>query len=348
MKFDIRKFILLLTLVIGVYFLAFYGSGQQKEFKTETGRIHGTFYKIKYEYSPEDSLTNEFAEAFRAVEQSLSPYRNESVISHINRNDSTVVPDSLFMVVFNRGKEISYLTNGAFDMTVAPLVNAWGFGFKEKENMSSGLIDSLLAVTGFNKIYMEGDRIIKEDPRIMLDASGIAKGYSCDVIASLLDSKGVMNYLVDIGGELVAKGHNENGNKWAIGIMKPFTDSIPFSEKQEINMELQRAVYLDNQAMATSGDYLQFYVENGRKYSHIIDPRTGYPVNHSLLSVTIIASDCMTADAYATACMVLGMEESLVLINRQRDLHAYFIYTDSVGNMAEKYTDGFEKYFNRE
>jgi thiamine biosynthesis lipoprotein len=346
MNFNRHRFILLLTLAVGVYFLVFYNS-DKKEFQTETGRIHGTFYKIEYEYSGKDSLADEFSEIFRSIESSLSPYVDESIISRINRNDSTVYPDSFFIAVFEKAKEISYQTGGAFDITVAPLVNAWGFGFREKENISPELIDSLLELTGYNKVYMEGGRVIKEDPRIMLDASGIAKGYSCDVIALLLDSKGVDNYLVDIGGEIVAKGHNKNGKKWAIGILKPFTDSIPFSEKQEVNMEVQRTVYLDDQAMATSGNYFQFYVKDGKKYSHTINPKTGYPVDNNLLSVTVIAPDCMVADAYATAFMVVGMENAMQIADRNEDIEVYFIYMDQTGGLAEKFTPGFEKYMSQ-
>ncbi len=258
--------------------------------------------------------------------RSLSTYDNESIISRFNQNDPEVLADQYFSICFERAYEISQLTQGAFDMTVAPLVNVWGFGFTQKDSVYPELIDSLLQFTGYEKVSLSEGKLIKDDPRIMLDASAIAKGLGVDVVSDFLESKGVVNYLVEIGGELRCKGVNKKGVDWTVGIDKPIENLM--------ERELQVVLNLTNSAMATSGNYRQFYVEDGVKYSHTIDPRSGYPVRHSLLSATVIASDCMTADAYATAFMVLGLEKTKQLVEEDPNLEAYLIYSDENDEIA--------------
>ncbi|MBO4806688.1 MAG: FAD:protein FMN transferase [Paludibacteraceae bacterium] len=309
-------------------------------YMVETGRVHGTMYKLSYESPIGTSVTSSLDSLFHAFDLSLSTFNDSSIISRINRNDTTVVVDDFFSSVFSTAVEVSKNTGGAFDMTVAPLVNAWGFGFKKKENVTPQLVDSLLHHVGYEKVKLENGRLIKSDPGIMLDASAIAKGYSCDVVARFLESKGVKNYMVDIGGEVVVKGQNPRGQKWSIGIEKPIDDSTM------IHQELKCTIYMNGWAVATSGNYRQFYHQGGKKYSHTINPHTGYPVSHNLLSATVIAPDCKTADAYATAFMVLGLEESLILVNCLPNLEAYFIYENEMGEMSVQYTEGFEKYFH--
>lgn len=177
---------------------------------------------------------------------------------------------------------------------------------------------------------------MKDDPEVMLDASAIAKGYSSDVVAALLEKNGVENYMVEIGGECVVKGHNDKGQKWTMGITKPVDDST------QSQNELQTIIKIDKGGLATSGNYRRFYYKDGKKYAHTIDPKTGYPVQHSLLSATIYAPNCMEADAYATACMVLGVEKALELIESTPGLEGYFIYTDKDGKYATAETKGFE------
>lgn len=341
MKLDKRKGILLLTLAVGVFFLFFYNTEKrEKTYLTETGRTFGTFYKIIYESPDGKPIGEDFTRIFHSFDVSLSIFNDSSVISKINKNDTTVVLDEYFREVFEAGQQVSQITAGAFDMTVAPLVNAWGFGSQPTNIQTLLPVDSLLLIVGYEKIRIENDRIVKENQSVTLDASGIAKGYACDVIASFLDSMQVDNYMVEIGGEVVVKGRNAKGDRWAIGITRPIDDTTM------MKTELQNIVYLERGGMATSGNYRQFYYKDGKKYAHTIDPRTGYPVDHNLLSATVIAPNCMLADAYATAFMVMGLEESLLLANYMPGIEAYFVYADSVDNLSEKYTAGFDSYLN--
>ena len=271
---------------------------QKAEFNTASGFVFGTVYKIAYQHDAD--LKPEIEAELKRFDQSLSPFNDSSVISRINRNEE-LVTDSFFQTCFNRSMEISRETKGAFDITIAPLANAWGFGFKKGAFPDSLMIDSLLQITGYEKVKLENGKVVKQDPHIMLSCSAVAKGYSVDVIARLLDRKGIKNYMVDIGGEVVVKGKNATGDLWRIGINKPYDDSL--AVKQDIQVVLN----LTDLGMATSGNYRNYYYKDGKKYAHTIDPRTGYPVQHSILSSTVIAEDCMTADALATSFMVMGL-----------------------------------------
>jgi thiamine biosynthesis lipoprotein len=208
---------------------------------------------------------------------------------------------------------------------VAPLVNAWGFGFKNGVNPDAKAIDSLRQVVGFQKVRLENNKVVKADPRVMLDCSAIAKGYGVDVVANLLRGLGIKNFMVEIGGEVVTSGINPENTPWRIGVTKPTDDSL------SVNNELQTVINVTDKAMATSGNYRNFYYKGGRKYAHTIDPKTGYPVQHSILSATVITDDCATADAYATSFMVLGMEKAKKVLERHPEMMAYFIYSDEKG-----------------
>ncbi|WP_372641702.1 FAD:protein FMN transferase [Ancylomarina sp.] len=297
----------------------------KNDYQFNEGYIWGTIYHIIYDNSKGGDLHDEIKAKMNEFDLSLSTYKPNSTISRVNNNDSTVVLDPYFKTVFNRSIEISKATNGAFDMTIAPLVNAWGFGFKNKLDPEDIPVDSLLQIIGFNKVRMINDKIIKNDPRIMFDASAIAKGYGVDVIANFLENKGISNYMVEIGGEIRVKGVSNKNRSWRVGIDKPIDDAT--LQKREI----QDVLSLVDGAMATSGNYRQFYIKNGKKYAHTIDPKLGYPIQHSLLSASVIAPDCMTADAYATAFMVLGLEKSVTIVENDPNLNAYFIYTDEEG-----------------
>ena len=283
------------------------------------GQIFGTYYNIRYE-ATEDCHDSVMA-ALKAVDQSLSMFNSNSVISKINRNDSVVL-DSLFITMFNEAQSISQLSNGAFDITVAPLVNAWGFGTKSQEPRTKNQdihLDSIKALVGYHKVHLDNHCLLKDDGRITLDASAIAKGYACDVVANSLRRQGCENLLVDIGGEVVLEGVNNKGQPWRVGISKPKIDATGMEK------ELQEVIASTNLCMATSGNYLQYYIVGDERRSHTIDPRTGYPVEHSLLSATVIASSCMRADALATACMVLGEKEALNMIECTPDAACYLI-----------------------
>lgn len=315
----------------------------EADYIRNSGRVYGTFYSVVYQHPEGKDLLAEIEARFAEFDNSLSTFNPQSVISRINRNDSEVRTDSYFDAMYNQAREVSELTAGAFDITVAPLVNAWGFGFGKQQRDSLPDIARLLNITGFKKIKLQGNKLIKENNAIMLDASAIAKGQASDVIAKLLEAHGCRNYMVEIGGEVACKGVNPNGAHWRIGIDKPVDD--PAND----NQELQTIVQISGEGLATSGNYRQFYYRDGKKYAHTIDPRTGYPVDHQLLSATVITTGgCMKADAFATAFMVLGKDSALTICNQFDDMDCYLIYTGDDGNTEVAYTDGFQKYIVQE
>src|SRR5690606_10116533 len=267
-----------------------------------SGEAQGTTYQITYLTESAENYQEQIDSIFNVIDLSLSTYVPSSIISLINK-DSMVVADHHFINVFNAAKEISGKTNGYFDVTVGPLINAWGFGNSKKENVDSSLVDSLLKNIGYELVQLEENRIVKINSGSMLDFNAIAQGYTVDVLANFLEEKNIQNYLIELGGEVKAKGRKKNEELWTVGIDQP-------NEEPTEGRPLQAIIQLENRALATSGNYRKYYVENGQKYSHIIDPHTGYPAKNNLLSATVIALDCMRADAYATAFMVMGLEKS--------------------------------------
>jgi thiamine biosynthesis lipoprotein len=235
--------------------------------------------------------------------------------------------------VLQKSKEIFDLTDGAFDPTVGPLVNAWGFGpGKENNYLDSATVDSLLQKVGFNKIVFDNKTAIKMVPDMYLDFSAIAKGYGVDVVGLFLESQDINNYMVEIGGEVRCRGVNENDKPWLIGIEDPTVTGG--------DQKLFTTVFLKDRSLATSGNYRNFYVVDGKKVSHTISPFTGYPVNHSMLSASVFASDCMTADALATGFMVLGVEKSIEITERTDGFDAILIYSDNEGKLQTYVSEG--------
>ena len=312
----------LALLIIGTVLIAM----QQRSmpYQHDEGMVFGTVYNITYQY--DSDLKQDIEAELQKVDNSLSPFNKGSIISKVNRNENPEVND-MFADVFTLAEEVSAQTGGAFDITVAPLVNMWGFGTKQFHRPDKESVDSLMKFVGFNKISLKNKHVVKQDPNIQLDCSGIAKGYGCDVVARFLRSKGIKNFMVEIGGEVVTSGNSEKRVPWKIGVTKPTDDSL-----QE-NQELQTVLNVTDKAMATSGNYRNFYVEGGKKFAHTIDPHTGYPVQHSLLSSTVLAHDCATADAYATSFMVLGIDKAKEVLKKHPELMAYFIYSDAKGNL---------------
>lgn len=297
------------------------------------GFVFGTSYHISYQC--DSDLHQYIKDELQKVDMSLSPFNEKSIITAINQNRD-VEPDAMFLDVFRKAMTISQDTEGAFDITVAPLVNAWGFGFKNGSQPDNSQVDSLLRLVGYQKVALKDGRIVKQHPDIMLDCSAIAKGYGSDVVARFLRRKGIKNFMVEIGGEIVTCGINSRRMPWKIGVTKPTDDSL------SVGGELQSILNVADMAMATSGNYRNFYYKGGKKYAHTIDPKTGYPVQHSLLSATVLAKDCATADAYATSFMVLGIEKSRKILERHPELMAYFIYADKDGKNAVWYTPSLE------
>ena len=308
---------------------------KQPPFRSNEGLVFGTVYKITYQHH--DDLHQGIKEVLMEVDNSLSPYNKNSIITRINHNEDTTL-NKHFTHVFELAQTVSSQTDGAFDISVAPLVNAWGFGFKHAIEIAPATIDSLRQFVGYQKIRIEDGKIVKDDSRLMLDCSSIAKGYGVDMVADYLKSKGVQNYMVDIGGEVVLKGKNPKMKNWRIGINKPVEDSL------SINQELQTILETTNIAMATSGNYRKFYYKDGKKYAHTIDPRLGHPVQHNILSATVLAKDCTTADAYATAFMVMGLEKAKAFCEEHPELNAYFICSGEGEKHHIYYTPGMEKY----
>ena len=280
----------------------------QKEYRQNTNFVFGTIYNITYQ--SDKDLQQEIESELMKVDGEFSMFNPQSTVARINSGDSTVERSEMFNEIYQLAQTVSKETDGAFDITVAPLVNAWGFGFKHEQLPTPEQVDSLLQL------------------RNQMDFSAIAKGYGCDVVARLLESHGIHNYMVEIGGEVVVSGKNAKGDDWHIGITKPTEDSL------NVEGEMQTVLSITDHAMATSGNYRNFYYQGGRKYAHTIDPRTGYPVQHSLLSATVLAENCATADAYATSFMVLGVEGAKAVLARHPELMAYLIYTDEKGQLT--------------
>lgn len=313
---------------------------QEIAYVKNSGKIQGTFYHATYQHPEGKDLQQVIEQKMKEFDQSLSTYNPNSVISRINRNDDSVRTDEYFESMYAEARKVSENSGGAFDITVAPLVNAWGFGFGDQNRKKSPDVKKILEYIGFEKIKLEDKKIIKSDKRIMLDASAIAQGQSSDIVGRLLESYGCKNFMIEIGGEVTCKGLNPSGKKWQIGIDKPIDSPI------NNDGDLQTIVAISGVGLSTSGNYRQFYYMNGKKYAHTINPKTGCPVEHNLLSATVIAPTCMQADAYATAFMVLGVDSSLALCNRIPDMECYLIYADEAGNNQVTYTDGFKKYFS--
>ena len=306
---------------------------QSTPYQKSQGFIFGTTYHITYQC--DSNLSKSIKAELMKVDCSLSPFNEKSVITAINENQP-VKPDDMFFDVYQLAMQVSKDTDGAFDITVAPLVNAWGFGFKNGIEPTRSLLDSLKQIVGYQKVSWENGRIHKQDPRIMLDCSAIAKGYGSDVVARFLRCRGVTNYMVEIGGEIVTKGVNERRVPWKIGVTKPSDD--PLAESQE----LQTLLNLTDKALATSGNYRNFYYKDGKKYAHTIDPKTGYPIQHNILSATVIGQQCAVADAYATAFMVMGLDGAKKVLERHPELMAYFIYSDNDGKNAVWFSPSLE------
>jgi len=305
------------------------------------GFAQGTTYSMVFRnngrLNPQD-LKSDVEKILHDFDMSLSLYADSSILSRVNRNEDVVV-DEYFSEAFRRSDEITGMTDGAFDITVGPLVRVWGFGPDDKRNFSESKRDSLLRLVGMDKVKIENDMVKKTNPGISLDFNAIAQGYSVDVVSDYFDSRGIKSYLVEIGGEVRVKG-DKQGVLWRIGIDRPEdNNNLPGNE-------LQAVISLKDRSLATSGNYRKFYVENGIKYSHTIDPRTGYPARNQLLSATIIAGDCATADGVATACMVIGKEKSIEFLGFHPEFDAFLVYSDESGNYQTWTTENLKRFIS--
>jgi thiamine biosynthesis lipoprotein len=283
-------------------------------------------------------LKSDVEKILHDFDMSLSLYVDSSVLSRVNRNEDIIL-DNFFIEAFKKSAEVTKLTDGAFDITVGPLVRAWGFGPDARKSFSESKRDSILKLVGMDKVKIENGKLVKNDPGINLDFNAIAQGYSVDIVSDYFTGRGIKNYLVEIGGEVRVKG-DKHGVLWRIGIDRPADDNnLPGND-------LQAVINLKDRSLATSGNYRKFYIENGIKYSHTIDPRTGYPAKNQLLSATIIADECATADGIATACMVIGKDKTIKFIGLHPEYDAFLVYSDESGNYQTWTSENLKRFIS--
>ena len=298
------------------------------------GLAQGSYYAITYYDEQGRNFQREVDSIFRAVDRSVNLWVDSSVICKVNRNEEVEL-DSIFVDNFRIAQEAARLSGGYFDPTISPIVAAWGFSAKTGDSITPQLIDSLKQLVDYRKVRIENGKVVKENPAMQLDFNAIAQGYTSDMIASFLESRGISNYLVDTGGEIMAKGNKPDGKPWIVGIEKP-------ADNWDSEQVVQTRIALRDKGLVTSGSTRKYVERNGKRYSHCIDPTTGYPVEHQLLSATVLAENSVWADALASICMVMGMERSLETIEAMDGVEAYYIFVNAEGELETFATAGFE------
>lgn len=321
-----------LLLIVSLAILA--ACGNQPKKIVLQGLAQGSYYAVTYYDEQNRNFQKEIDSIFHAVDMSVNLWVDSSVISKVNRNEEDTL-DPIFIDNFNIAQEAARLSDGYFDPTISPIVAAWGFSYKHGDTITPQLIDSLKQLVDYRKVRIEDGKVVKENPAMQLDFNAIAQGYTSDLIAAFLDSRGIQNYLVDTGGEIMAKGSKPNGNPWIVGIEKP-------AENWDSEQVVQTRVALRDKGLVTSGSTRKYVERDGKRYSHCIDPRTGYPVEHQVLSATVLAENSVWADALASICMVMGMEKSLPLIESMDGVEAYYIYVNENGELETFATEGLK------
>jgi thiamine biosynthesis lipoprotein len=322
-----------LVLLLGFAFLA--SCGRQPKKMVLQGLAQGSYYAVTYYDEQERNFQHEIDSIFHAVDMSVNLWVDSSVISKVNRNEEVVL-DDIFIDNFNIAQEAAKLSDGYFDPTISPIVAAWGFSYKHGDSITPQLIDSLKQLVDYRKVRIENGKVIKENPSIQLDFNAIAQGYTSDMIASFLESRGVKDFLVDTGGEIMARGSKPNGQPWIVGIEKP-------ADNWDSEQVVQTRIALRDKGLVTSGSTRKYVERNGKRYSHCINPKTGYPVEHQLLSATVLAENSVWADALASICMVMGLEKSLEIINALDGVEAYYIFANEKNELEIYATEGFKK-----
>ena len=315
-----NKRYLAILIALAVAVTALVCSRDRKRFFTHEGVVWTTGYHITYQ------ATRDLGDSIQLIlgnmDMSVSPYNKASLITAINEN-ATTRTDALIRRLILASRAVNNESGGAFDPTVMPLVNAWGFGYKSGNSPARQQLDSILQFIGLDKIELRGDTLVKRDPRVMLDFSSIAKGLACDEIGRMLNRNGAVNWLVEIGGEVMACGTNKHGTSWQVSV------DMPTAQQDTVGHDSALTLALDSGAVATSGNYRKWRIEGGNRISHIIDPRTGDCRTGTLLSVTVMASNCMMADAWATACMVMGEKATRDMMASRNDLGVMTISADT-------------------
>jgi len=329
------KRIVYIVLLIGLY--SCYNEG--KETGDEVllkGEAQGTTYTIKYIAEEEAGVKEEMDSLLKAIDLSMSTYEPSSVISHLNHGD-TVTIDTMFQAMYVLSRNLSVATRGAFNPTIGPLIKAWGFDFSDPQKMDSNTVKELLLSSGFSKFQFQEGRMWKVDEKARINFNAVAQGYSVDLMASILEDKGIENYYVELGGELKVKGRNKNDEWWVIGIDQP--------KDNNEDRELAARISLENAAMATSGNYRKFYEIDGKRYSHTLNPGTGYPVENNLLSATVVSSNCALSDALATAFMVMGVEEIEKFLEKRQDIQVHLILAKEDGGFDTYTSESLKEKF---
>ena len=284
------------------------------------GLVQGSYYAITYYDEEGRNFQQEIDSIFHAVDMSVNLWVDSSVICKVNRNEEVAL-DQIFIDNFEIAQRAAAISNGYFDPTISPLVAAWGFSAKTGDTITPQLVDSLKQLVDYRKVRIEDDKLIKENPAMKLDFNAIAQGYTTDLVGAMLDAKGIKSYIVDVGGEIFARGTKPDGKPWVVGIEKPAAD-------WDSERVVQQRVELEDKGIVTSGSYRKYVERDGKRYSHCIDPMTGYPVEHNLLSATVIAENATWADALASVCMVMGMEHSLELIKTLEGVEVFYIFVN--------------------
>ena len=323
----------LTIVVISIMLLASCGNQPQK--MVLQGLAQGSYYAITYYDEQERNFQHEIDSIFHAVDMSVNLWVDSSVISKVNRNEEVVL-DDIFIDNFNIAQEAAKISDGYFDPTISPIVAAWGFSYKHGDSITPQLIDSLKQLVDYRKVRIENGKVIKENPYIQLDFNAIAQGYTSDMIASFLESRDVKDFLVDTGGEIMARGGKPNGQPWIVGIEKP-------ADNWDSEQIVQTRIALRDKGLVTSGSTRKYVERNGKRYSHCINPKTGYPVEHQLLSATVLAENSVWADALASICMVMGVEKSMEIINALDGVEAYYIFVNDKNELETYATEGFKK-----
>jgi thiamine biosynthesis lipoprotein len=293
------------------------------------GLVQGSYYAITYYDEEGRNFQHEIDSIFHAVDRSVNLWVDSSVICKVNRNEEVDL-DPIFIENFEMAQKAAELSNGYFDPTISPLVAAWGFSAKTGDTITPQLVDSLKQLVDYRKVHIADGKLIKENPAMKLDFNAIAQGYTTDLVGTLLESKGIKSYIVDVGGEIFARGTKPDGKPWVVGIEKPAAD-------WDSERVVQQRVELQDKGIVTSGSYRKYVERDGKRYSHCIDPMTGYPVEHNLLSATVIAENATWADALASICMVMGMERSLELIKTLEGVEVFYIFVND-RNELETYS----------
>ena len=319
--------------MIGLVMLA--ACGRQPQRIVLQGLAQGSYYAVTYFDEENRNFQPEIDSIFHAVDMSVNLWVDSSIISKVNRNEDVTL-DSIFIDNFNIAQEAARLSDGYFDPTISPIVAAWGFSYKSGDSITPQLIDSLKQLVDYQKIRIENGKVIKENPEIKLDFNAIAQGYTSDLIAAFLESRDIKNYLVDTGGEIMTRGSKPNDQPWIVGIEKP-------AENWDSEQVVQTRIALRDKGLVTSGSTRKYVERNGRRYSHCIDPKTGYPVEHNVLSATVLAENSVWADALASICMVMGMEKSLPLIESMDGVEAYYIFVNEQNELETFATEGFRE-----